>query len=174
MTVLASAPRRVRLWIVLAAWAGLRACEIAGLRAESIRLGAAPCIVITAEATKGQSERIVQLCDFAVAEIRAAGLPRRGWAFARADGLPGPNTPHRVSVLANTLLRECGIPDTFHGLRHRCLTQLYNATLDLRLVQEFAGHRRPETTAVYTKVADGKAMAAVQLLPVPQRLRVAG
>jgi integrase/recombinase XerC len=168
MAVLAAAPERIRLWLVLAGWTGMRACEIAYLRCENIRLGPVPCILIVADATKGLSERTIPLCPFAAAELAAAGLPRRGWAFLRYDGKPGPNTPGVVSKLACRHLHECGLPDTLHQLRHRMLTMSYRATHDLRLVQELAGHADPATTAVYTAYDNAEAIAAVAALPVPR------
>lgn len=37
----------------------------------------------------------------------------------------------------------------FHLLRHTALTRLYDATKDIRLVQDVAGHDDPKTTAIY-------------------------
>ena len=41
----------------------------------------------------------------------------------------------------------------FHLLRHTALTRLYAKTLDIRLVQEVAGHTDPKTTAIYAHVS---------------------
>lgn len=38
-----------------------------------------------------------------------------------------------------------------HMLRHTCLATMNDHTKDLRTTQEFAGHARPETTAIYTR-----------------------
>src|SRR5215470_13954631 len=58
-----TAPGRIRPWLVLAGWAGLRAVEIAGLRRENVLDSIAqPVLLVTAESTKGgRHERIVPL-----------------------------------------------------------------------------------------------------------------
>jgi integrase len=166
--VLAAAPRRIRAWIVLAGWAALRCQEIALLRGENIRLDAMPpYILVTRDTAKGRRERAVQLGDFAVRELAGARIPRKGWAFTRRDGQPGPNTPARVSELINNLLRDCGYADTAHSLRHRCLTEVQRIGKDLRITQQIAGHASPADTAVYTLVANSAAQAVMQSLPVP-------
>jgi integrase len=173
-TALATAPPRIRPWLVLAGWCGLRACEIALLRRENVLDTARPpVIVIAGNATKGSTERVVPICEFALSELRQAGLPASGWVFRRLDGQRGPNRPARVSQLCGYHLRACGIAASLHKWRHRCLTELYRRTRDLRMVQEFAGHASPLTTAGYTKVVPGEAVQAVEQLPVPRRLRPA-
>lgn len=165
------APPRIRPWLVLAGWCGLRAKEIALLRRQSVlEQHRPPVIVIARDATKGRRERIMPMSDFVVAELLPV-LPPSGWVFRRLDGRPGPNTPGVVSRLCNLHLHECGIPDTLHQLRHRFLTEAYQATRDIRLVQELAGHASPTTTAGYAAYAQADAVAAVQAIPAPRRLR---
>lgn len=172
MRAVENAPPRIRPWLVLAGWCGLRACEIAWLRAECILAGASPPILIVAPgATKGNGPgRAVPLCTFALSEL--GGLPAAGVVFRRADRQRGSNSPALVSQLANSYLHSIGIAATLHQLRHRCLTQLYHDTHDLRLVQEFAGHLSPATTAGYTAFSNPAMAAAVENLPVPRALRI--
>ncbi len=152
MDALAAAPRRIRLMIVLAAWAGLRAKELALLRRENVMdTVTPPVLLIAGNATKGRNERIVPLSSFVLEEIRLARIPSSGYVFRRMDGRPGP---------------------TLHSLRHRYGTQFYRASgRDLRLTQEALGHARPETTAGYTLTDNPEAAAAAEGLPVPARLR---
>lgn len=169
---LAEAPRRVRPWLVLAAWAGLRAKEIAFLRRDRVLdTATVPSLLIAGDATKGRDERIVPLSEFALHELRWYGLPASGWVFRRHDGQAGPNHPHQVSHLANAFLHSMGIAETLHQLRHRFGTETYRASRDLRAVQEMMGHRLPETTAGYAAYANASAIAAVNSLPVPARMR---
>jgi integrase/recombinase XerC len=168
-TALAAAPPRIRLWLILAAWCGLRAKEVALLRRESVLDTAEqPVLIVAVNATKGRHrERVIPLSEFVLAELRAAGLPRSGWMFLRRDGQPGPNTPAMVSELANEHLHECGLAVTFHSLRHRFGSQAYQASLDLRAVQELMGHASPQQTAGYAAFASSAAAATVAALPVP-------
>jgi integrase/recombinase XerC len=171
-TALESAPARIRLWLVLAAWCGLRAKEIALLRRENIRENDRPPVLIVADdATKGHRERVIRLSSFAVAEILAAALPSSGWAFRRADGLPGPNTPGRVSCIVNLFLHDIGLAVSLHQLRHRFGTTTYKASRDLRVVQELMGHASPVTTAGYADWDREDAGAAVEAIPVKRPSR---
>lgn len=171
MRALALATPRIRPWLVLAGWAGLRAKEIAYLRRESVLETAAPPVLLVArDATKGRGERVVPLCSFAVAELVPV-LPSSGWVFRRMDGRPGPNTPGLISHLANCHLHECGVNASLHQLRHRFATQAYQASRDLRAVQALMGHSRPETTAGYAAFDQPAAVAAVEAIPAPARLR---
>jgi site-specific recombinase XerD len=167
-----SAPKRIRLWLVLAAWCGLRAKEIALLRRENILDTAdPPVLIIAADATKGARERTVPLSAFALREITAAGLPLSGWAFRRCDGQSGPNAPWMVSQLCNEHLHDEGIAATLHMCRHRFGTQAWRARHDLRVVQEMMGHADPATTAGYCAFDQPDAVAAVEGIPAPRRLR---
>lgn len=168
---------RMRIWLVLAAFAGMRACEVAALRRSCVReRDAEPHIIIRADATKGKRHgRRIALCDFAVAEICDARLPSSGWCFPRLDGQPGHITPHGVSNLANPYLHdECGIADTYHSLRHFYGTWLLDGTGNLRIVQDQMGHLSIQTTTKYTKVSSVKAAEAAATLPDPRNLRRAG
>lgn len=174
-TAVAGAPRRIRPWLVLAGWCGLRAKEIALLRRENVFEAARPPLLIVAwDSTKGRCERAIPLSTYALRELLDAGLPASGWVFRRCDGLPGPNRPWQVSHLANEYLHSCGIRETLHQLRHRFGTQVQQVFHDLRLTQELLGHQSPASTAGYSAVDVADAAAAVEALPAPGRLRVVG
>ncbi len=172
MRALEFAPPRIRLMLVMAGWCGLRSCEIAGLLRESVMDGAVPpVLIVTAETAKGgYRERCIPLSRFVVEEIRAARLPTRGYVFRRLDNMPGPCAPWRISQLVNRHMKRLGIPATLHQLRHRCLSKLYQQSLDLRLVQDLAGHADPRTTSGYAQFASESAVKAVEGLPSPGRL----
>lgn len=173
MLAVQAAPDRIRPWLVLAGWCGLRAREIAFLRGEDVLSRAVPpVLVVSADAAKGHRERTVPLSVFVLSELSAARLPPRGWAFARLDGRPGPNQPWVVSQLCGAHLHQLGIPATLHQLRHRFGSRLYGETHDLRLVQELLGHASPVTTAGYAAYDRPGAAGAVEALPVPERLRL--
>lgn len=172
MAALACAPGRVRPWLVLAGWAGFRAREIALLRRENVlEAQAPPQLLVAADAGKGRRERLVPMSSFVLAELRAAGLPSRGWVFPRHDGRPGPNAPWLISQLASRCLREAGSAATLHQLRHRYATQFYQRS-DIRTTQEVLGHSSPATTAGYADWDRAAAAEVAEELPVPGRLRV--
>lgn len=86
-------------------------------------------------------------------------LPRRSeWLF------PGTGRSHvSTQTLWNwvkAIAAEAGIEGVYpHRLRHTCLSIANERTGDLRAVQDFARHARPETTAGYTRVTRGRLVA---------------
>jgi len=168
----AAADGRIRPWLILAAWCGLRAKEIALLRWECVLDTAAPpVLLVAADATKGRKERAIPLHEFAASELAAVRGRRVGYVFGRHDDRPGPNQPHQVSHLANEHLHACGSAATLHQLRHWFGTNTYRAKRDLRVVQELLGHVSPATTAGYAAYDRSEATEAVNALPVPSALR---
>ena len=156
----------VRPWLVLAGWCGLRCQEIAGLRVENLRMhDTPPVIIVAADSAKGGRERVVELSPFVIAEMTAARLPLSGYAFPDANGQP--RSAWSVSRIGNEHLKGCGTKSTMHMLRHRFASQVYQATLDLRLVAELMGHASQNTTANYAAFSRTGATAAVASLPVP-------
>lgn len=102
---------------------------------------------------------VVDVCPM-LAEALAALPHRRGPVVRRLDGQAGPNRATRLSQLANAHLRDCGITDTLHALRHRFVTQVYRAG-GIRAAQESAGHASISSTAIYSAVARREIRAAV-------------
>lgn len=159
-----TAPERVRPWLMLAAYAGLRACEISGLRACDLMWDNDPPLLVVDQG-KGGHARAVPIAPPLAAEL--AGLPRTGWLFPRRDSLPGPTPPHLVSRLANQHLHGLGITHTLHTLRHWFATETLRINGgDLRQTQELLGHQSPVSTAIYTWVDPRAAAATVAALPV--------
>ncbi len=109
---------QIRIWLVLAAWCGLRAKEITLLRMENIRVNdVPPVLIIASDATKGRQERYIDLSPFVISELRAARLPSSGLAFPRRDGSPLRNWD--VSRDCNEFLHSHGIADPhIHGVAH--------------------------------------------------------
>ena len=151
-----TAPPDVRLVLVLAAYCGLRAAEIAGLNRADLLEGSDPPVLVVADG-KGGHQRVIPLPGPVLAELRRYGLPGRGPVLRRQDGQPGPVAPWRVSQLANTHLHGLGVGHTLHSLRHRAATRWYQAEQDIRAVGEMLGHRSPQSTAGYAAYAAGSA-----------------
>jgi integrase/recombinase XerC len=136
------APDPVLVWLVLAAYMGLRAHEIATLHGEDLRGER-----LFVRDGKGGRQRIVPLHPRA-AELLAFA-PRHGPVFRNRQG-----EPIRANTLqkrANRYLHDIGIPDTLHSLRHRFGTDFYQLSKDLRLTQTVMGHSSPTTTALYVE-----------------------
>lgn len=145
---LAAADPRMRAWLTLAAYAGLRAQEIAGLRRQDLRDRRSPPVILVVNG-KGDKERIVPLNPECAAALRAFGLPRSGWLW---PGQRGPLQPGTVTKYCSRFLHGLGIDATIHCLRHYFGTEVYQRSgKDLRLTQELLGHSSPSTTAIYTR-----------------------
>jgi len=159
---LVTAPVRLRPWLLLAAFAGLRACEVAALRAEDVDLtGLPPTVRVQG---KGDRQRVVPLAPLLVDELRGLRV-RRGPLFTgltrRCEPTGRQITAERVSHLCSRYLHDSGSESTFHALRHRFLTDAWATSLDLRLVQDLAGHASPRETAGYAALVPGRAAAVV-------------
>lgn len=152
----AAAPTWRRM-VLLAAYAGLRCCELATIRREDVT-----------------EERLV---------VRGKGGKSRTvptwpqvWAAVR-DLPPGPLagglTAQQVTRRGGAEMRRIGLPDvTMHRYRHWFATYLLRprrlggAGADLRTVQMLLGHASPAQTAVYTAITDEQRQMAIAALPV--------
>jgi integrase/recombinase XerC len=159
LQAIATAPRRVRLMLVLAGFEGLRAIELARLERCDILESASPPVMILRG--KGAKERVVPLSAPVLSEIRRYQPPHTGPVFERGDGQHGHNSGARISQIVSEYLREGRFTFTLHQARHRFATDVYRDTRDLRLVQELLGHSNPQTTAIYTAFAQRAAVEAV-------------
>lgn len=145
----------------LAAFAGLRACEIAALTWGD-------CFLDDDEPTarvlgKGEREGIVDVSLELRDLLRAlpGGRARRGPVIRRLDGRPGPNTANRISKLANEFLHDEGMPDTLHSLRHRFGTEVARLG-GIRRAQVALRHAHISSTQIYTAVAHREVRDVVQ------------
>src|SRR5581483_10360804 len=162
----------VRQYLRLAAFCGLRACEIAQVRAEElVDAPGGPMLVVTDG--KGGKARTVPLPDEVLDALRDPEMPRAGYLFPRHDAPGGPISAGQVSRRANRFLHELGIPHTLHTLRHWYGTTIYAQTQDLRLVQELLGHASPVVTSLYTKLSVDEHSASVRALPTRWRAHLA-
>lgn len=128
-----------RLMLDLAALAGLRRAEIAGLHSRNLEGD------ILRVKGKGGRTRIIPVSDELAARIEERGP---GWLFpGRFEGTH--TGPDRVG---RTLSRLLGPGYTGHGLRHRFATQAFEATGDILAVQQLLGHASVATTQRYIKL----------------------
>jgi integrase/recombinase XerC len=140
----------------LAAYAGMRCMEIAGLDVTDVCLTHEPPVIVVHG--KGGKDRIVPLHPEILVALRRLPMPMRGPVFPNAR-------PWRVSHRLRHHLNDCGIAASGHQLRHWFATATYEASGgDLRMVQDLLGHSSPSTTAIYTRWSRVKAMTVVAQL----------
>jgi integrase/recombinase XerC len=159
---IAGASLRVRPWLILAAYSGLRAAEIAGLSRDHVHDQSVPPVLRVMG--KGNKERIVPLSRYVIAAMHSHGMPSRGPVFPRHDGKQGANHPWQISHISNRYLHEIGIPHSIHSLRHRFGTEVYRISQDIRVTQEVMGHSSPSSTAGYAAYSNVKAAFAIEEL----------
>jgi integrase/recombinase XerD len=145
---------RDRAMVLAMVLAGLRRCEVLGLRLAGARAGDRR---LFAAGGKGGHQRVIPVADRflealgdylhdgrpAIATDRLLVVlegPRRGLPLP-AEGLD--------EILAGARRRAGLEHATCHELRHTCLTRLREAGMALEAVQAQAGHRSVESTRVY-------------------------
>ena len=151
---------RDRAMVAAMVLAGLRRCEVLGLRMEDLRVAERRLFIRDG---KGGRQRLVPVSPRFFTEL-AAYLETERPADAATDTvfvvLKGPHRGGPLSVrgLDEVLAgarRRAGLPHaTCHELRHTCLTRLREAGMALEAVQAQAGHASIETTRIYLHLAD--------------------
>lgn len=167
---------KMRAMLTLAAYAGLRCCEIATLDWSDVRREPDGSAFIHVRHGKGQKERTVEVGQVVIHALAVYGPKRRGPMFLGQDGRQ--IDPKSVSSSGNRFLRTNDIAATMHQLRHRYGVVGYQLTRDLRLIQDQMGHASPNTTAGYTRAsaeAAARMVAAMdRLVPTPRIARDPG
>lgn len=142
----------------LAAFAGLRAVEVARLDWSEVALTGEPLLHVARG--KGDRSRTLPLSP-ALARLLTRLPHRHGPVVPRGDGGAGHTSANAVTKRASYYLHGRGYPETLHCLRHRFCTSAYRACRDIRAVQEVMGHASPTTTAAYAAASVGVARDAV-------------
>lgn len=156
--------KRTRMMVLLAAFQGLRAHEIAKFRGEDIDYTSQQLSVLG----KGGVARTLPLHPL-VAEY-AADFPKRGYWFAgQAEGNKDGHIHSRsVSDAVGQVLRRAGVPTgAAHRLRHTYATMLVKNGENLRVIQELLRHASLQTTQIYTGVTFDQQREALGRLGLP-------
>lgn len=169
--------RRRRDWkgfvVLLALYTGLRREELAQLRWTALREDGQLRVV-----GKNGRERDIPMHDVVLDEWlrlrREASDPV--YVFpGRFGGHVNPATiwawVREIAGGAGLELRGGSVPP--HRLRHTCLAEINDATGDLRITQDVAGHAKVETTVTYTRATDRKKRQAIASLSYGRRASVA-
>jgi len=139
--------------------AGLRASEVVALKVGDIDRQR---MTLRIEQGKGRKDRYAMLSPVLIERLRA------WWRAARAQGqmlngswlFPGQNPVNPLSTrqlnrICHAAASAAGINKrvSMHTLRHSYATHLLEQKVDIRIIQVLLGHKRLETTALYTQVA---------------------
>jgi integrase/recombinase XerD len=144
---------KYRAALSVAYGAGLRASEIISLKVEDIDSAR---MVIRVEQGKGRKDRYVMLAPHLLDLLRA------WWRTARPQGwlFPGQNPVNPLTTRqlnrachAAAMMAEIDKPVSLHTLRHSFATHLLEQKTDIRVIQVLLGHKKLDTTALYTRVA---------------------
>lgn len=158
--MLAAATGRDRDMLILGAYQGLRAEEVAAVRGEDIDAATLTIRVC------GKGGVTATLPLHPMVATMAARKPTSGWWFPSSRR---PGHPLQSDVVTAAARRAClaaGLPaHGAHPLRHWYATWLVRGGADLRTVQTLMRHSSLATTARYVEVADDARRAAVLRLP---------
>lgn len=153
---------RMMLWLSLAAFAGLRCMEIAGLHRDDL-LDDREMIRLLG---KGEKERLVPLHAVLVDLLERYPLPRRGPLFMH-DGAQ--ILPARVSKEIAAYCVAVDVNATAHNFRHWFASAAYEASGDIRTVADLLGHSNLNTSLTYAAFSPSRMRATVAAIPTPER-----
>jgi site-specific recombinase XerD len=132
---------------------GLRASEIVHLKIGDIDSAR---MLIRVEQGKGRKDRYVMLSPDLLELLRTwwrAARPQ-GWLFPGRD--PGqPITTRQLNRACHVAAAAAALDKrvSLHTLRHSFATHLLERKTDIRVIQVLLGHKKLDTTAIYTRVA---------------------
>lgn len=150
---------KYRATFSIAYGAGLRASEIVGLRVGDID---SQRMMLRVDQGKGRKDRYALLSPVLLAclrdwwrEARSRGkMPDGGWLFPGQNPV-NPLTTRQLNRAIHAAAAAAGIDKrvSMHTLRHSFATHLLEQRVDIRVIQVLLGHKKLETTALYTQVA---------------------
>jgi integrase/recombinase XerD len=146
---------RDRAMVLAMLLAGLRRCEVLGLRLEDVQVADRRLAVVEG---KGGHHRIVPVAnrffaalgDYLHGERPAAAATNRVFTVLKGPRRGLPLSAEGLDEILDGARRRAGLAHaTCHELRHTCLTRLREAGMALEAVQAQAGHRSIESTRIY-------------------------
>ncbi len=150
--LLAAAPslKAYQAALSIAYAAGLRASEVISLKVGDIDSAR---MLIRVDQGKGHKDRYVMLSQQLLDLLRRWWLVKRPreWLFpGRVRGAPSRRRPDAIHAA-----QRAGIDKRvgMHTLRHSFATHLLEQKTDIRVIQVLLGHKKLDTTALYTRVA---------------------
>ncbi len=133
--------------------AGLRVSEVVALKVSDID---SKRMTLRVEQGKGQRDRYVMLSPQLLEWLRdwwRAARPQ-AWLFPGQNAV-NPMSARQLSRVMSDAARAAGIAKRVspHTLRHSFATHLLEQKTDIRVIQVLLGHKKLDTTALYTRVA---------------------
>jgi integrase len=115
---------------------------------------------VTLERPKVRDLHTVPMHPQLASHLAERRVPGELWVFPGRHG--GHVSPTTIGTWTDRVAAAAALRGvTPHRLRHTALTEAYDATRDLRAVQDLAGHTDPAVTARYTRVSGSALRAAV-------------
>jgi len=139
--------------------AGLRVSEVAALKVSDIDSAR---MTLRIEQGKGSKDRYAMLSPVLLESLRTwwRAARAKGWMLNGGWLFPGQDPADPISTRQlNRAIHEAakiaGIDKrvSMHTLRHSFATHLLEQKVDIRVIQVLLGHKKLETTALYTQVA---------------------
>jgi integrase/recombinase XerD len=154
--------RRTRAMILLGFYQGFRVSQIAAVHGRDIDVVSSTIRTLG----KGGKEGVLPLQPV-IADLSLT-MPTDDWWFPARGGRGGHVQPGSVTELITEAKLRAGIRDphlTPHSLRHSFGTELVEAGVDIRVVQELMMHEDLSSTQIYTGVSRRRMDAGIALLP---------
>jgi len=148
----AAANHRDRTMIMVAYRHGLRVTELVSLQWHQVDLNAATMRIYRAKHGRDATHPIP---GSELRELRRLKRKGSGSEFVFVSRLGGPMTPRAFAQMLERTASAAGLPRPFnpHALRHACGYRLASDGRDMRTVQHYLGHRRLQSTEIYTEAA---------------------
>jgi site-specific recombinase XerD len=156
--------------------AGLRASEVVALKVSDID---GQRRTLRVEQGKGRKDRYALLSPVLLETLRSwwrvarqqGQMLRGGWLFPGQDPTD-PITPRQLNRAVHLAATVAQIDKrvSLHTLRHSFATHLLEQKVDIRVIQVLLGHKKIETTVLYTQVATEilrEVVSPLETLPAP-------
>lgn len=131
---------------------GLRLGELINLKISDIDSEA---MKIHVRQGKGKKDRYIMLSENVLQLLREYYKVYKPEDFIIEGQNGGQYSPKSVQSVFKSSLKKAGVKKkaTVHSLRHSFATHLLDEGTDIRYIQELLGHKRLETTQIYTHVS---------------------
>ncbi len=134
---------------------GLRVSEIVNVRVNNFDFKNRLLRIVEA---KGGKDRTTILSEKIIASFEKYTKDKQGNDYIFESNRGGKMTTRAVQKIFTNALKKSKLKKdaSCHCLRHSFATHLLENGTDIRYIQELLGHRRLETTQIYTKVCSNK------------------